>query len=51
MTTTILPLLSDEEYEQHLTNVDAAQILDQVLDLQPLDGWDDEDLYNREDRP
>lgn len=49
MTAPALSPMTAEEYEQHLANVDAATILDQVLDLQPLDGWDDEDLHDRED--
>lgn len=49
MTAAILPLVDVEEYEQHLTNVDAALILDEVLDLQPagLDGV--EDGYDRDE--
>ncbi len=48
MTTTIIPSLSDEEYEQHLANVDAAQILVLALDLHSLDEVDSDDEYDRE---
>ena len=46
MTIDILPLIPRDEYEQHLVTVDAALILDEVLDLQPA-GWDEDD-YDRE---
>lgn len=43
-TTDLLPLTADELH-LHEVNVDAALILDEVFDLQPLEGWDDEDGY------
>jgi hypothetical protein len=50
MTAGILSLVDVEEYERHLATVDAALILDEVLDLQPAGWGDDEDGDDREDQ-
>ena len=38
------------EEDRWLVEADAAEVLAQTLDLRPIEGWDDEDAYDREER-